>query len=499
MHITNVQVALMPKNYDEVPYIRLTYAESHPDRLATIATLFGLVPPEVATCRVLELGCASGDNLCAMAVAMPDASFTGVDYSPLQIEQATQLARQLKLENVSFRCLDMAEISDSWGKFDYIIAHGLYSWVEKPLQDKLLSICRGNLQPNGVAYVSYNVLPGWQMRGIVRDIMRLHTSQSPDGLTGARQLVDLLAKHSKPDSAYGVLLRAEAKHIREQPDAYLLHDYLEETNDAVYFQEFAASAQEHQLQYLGDAEFRSMLPADVPTPIAEVLNRTTRDLLVMEQYLDFFRNRIFRRSLLVHGEVEVNRILGSRSVERLTVTSLARTLSLKGKVQTYGTPEGGTISTDNALLKAAMRELIPRGETGLPFAQLLTAVKAAVSETTSDSAERLATNLIEGYAQGAFGLHAWSPPMAFGAADPPLASPWARHQAESGESVTNLRHTTVKLDPFQRELLKLLDGTRTRAVLSVQLSKDSRVPARQVSDQVDAALQRLGQFGLMLG
>ena len=489
----------MPMNYDEVPYIRLTYAESHPDRLATVATLFGLVPPEVATCRVLELGCASGDNLCAMAVGMPTASFTGLDYSPRQIEQATQLARQLKLENVSFRCVDMAEVSDSWGQFDYIIAHGLYSWVEKPLQDKLLSICRGNLQPNGVAYVSYNVLPGWQMRGIVRDIMRLHTYHSPDGLTGARQLVDLLAKHSKPDSAYGVMLRAESKHIREQPDAYLLHDYLEETNDAVYFQEFVASAQEHQLQYLGDAEFRSMLQSDVPTPVAEVLNKTTRDLLVMEQYLDFFRNRIFRRSLLVHKEVEINRALSSRSVEKLTVTSLARTLSLKGKMQTYGTPEGGTISTDNALLKAAVRELITRGERGLPFVQLLAVVKSAVNETASDPTERLATNLIEGYAQGVFGLHAWTPPIALSPGDQPLASSWARYQAEGGETVTNLRHTTISLDRFQRDLLKLLDGTRTRAVLSAQLAKDSRVPPRQMSDQVDAALQKFVQFGLMLG
>ncbi|MFN0035513.1 MAG: methyltransferase domain-containing protein [Saprospiraceae bacterium] len=148
-------------SYDQCAYPSYPYPQTHPDRLATIAALFGLNPPDVERCRVLELGCAGGGNLLPMAEQLPGSTFVGIDNSAKQIEQAVQATKALGLTNIDFRTLDLREIDDGFGEFDYIICHGLYTWVPKELQPKIIAICRRHLAANGVAFISYNTLPGW--------------------------------------------------------------------------------------------------------------------------------------------------------------------------------------------------------------------------------------------------------------------------------------------------------------------------------------------------
>ena len=128
-------------------------------------------------CRVLELGCASGDNLIPMAIELPNARFVGIDLSERQIEQGRQSVAALGLANIDLRRVNIANVDASWGTFDYILCHGIYSWVPAPIREKLLAICRENLAPTGIAFVSYNTLPGWHMRGMIRDMMVYHSSQ----------------------------------------------------------------------------------------------------------------------------------------------------------------------------------------------------------------------------------------------------------------------------------------------------------------------------------
>ena len=157
--------------YDRVPYPGDPFPQTHPDRLATVATLFGLRPAAPDGCRVLELGCGDGGNLVPMAYGLPGGSFRGIDLSVRAIERAQALAGALKLENVRF---ERADVSAANGEFDYVIAHGVYSWVEPPARDALLAACRRCLAPNGVAYVSYDVLPGGHLREITRQMLRWH-------------------------------------------------------------------------------------------------------------------------------------------------------------------------------------------------------------------------------------------------------------------------------------------------------------------------------------
>ena len=146
--------------YDVVTYAGHSYPQTHPDRLATIATLYGLTPPPVATCRVLELGCGDGANLLPVALALPQSTCVGIDLSGEAVARGQRLAEQVGLGNVSLRQMDVMELPDDFGPFDYVIAHGLYSWVPPAVRERVLEICRSRLSPGGIAFVSYNALPG---------------------------------------------------------------------------------------------------------------------------------------------------------------------------------------------------------------------------------------------------------------------------------------------------------------------------------------------------
>ena len=176
-------------SYDEVPYEFRPFVRSYPDHLATIATLFGMKPQSADRSRILELGCAMGGNLIPMAINLPNSQFLGIDLSARQIADGQAMIKKLGLQNIELRHANILDVDDSYGMFDYILCHGVYSWVSPEAQEKILSICSKNLKPMGVAYVSYNVYPGWHMFGMIRDMMIYHAgrfSNSPgSGRSGA--------------------------------------------------------------------------------------------------------------------------------------------------------------------------------------------------------------------------------------------------------------------------------------------------------------------------
>ena len=141
-----------------------------------------------------------GANLMPMAQDLPDCEFVGIDLSLKQIEEGQAAIKELGLTNIKLRHLSIVDVDDSFGKFDYIICHGVYSWVPHDVQEKILEIGRDHLTPNGVMYVSYNTYPGWHLRGVVREMMRYHVADfdSPQmKIKQARGLLDFLTKYSK--------------------------------------------------------------------------------------------------------------------------------------------------------------------------------------------------------------------------------------------------------------------------------------------------------------
>jgi len=290
-------------DYDRLPYPSLPIAYTQPGALAAMATLFGAAPADVPTASVLELGCASGGNIVPLALRFPQARFLGVDLSARHVAEANARITALGLTNISVRQGDITSTRFERDAFDFIICHGVFSWVPRLAQDAILRICGDSLRPAGVAAISYNVLPGWHMRRIVRDILLFHADPkaSPaDRVTRARKALADIAGTAVGNSPYVSLLRSEAQRLAKAPSAYIMGEFLAEQNTPCYFSEFATRAAASGLTYLCDGEVATSLPDYFAPAISKRVRELAGDsALAVQQYTDFFTGRPFRRSLLV--------------------------------------------------------------------------------------------------------------------------------------------------------------------------------------------------------
>jgi len=494
-------------SYDEVPYESYPFAQTHPDRLATLGRLFGLQPADPARCRVLELGCAAGGNLIAMALASPQSRFVGVDLSAVQVAQGQRVIDDLGLTNIHLLVADITDLDAGLGVFDYIVAHGVYSWVPNAVQEKMLALCAAQLDTGGVAYISYNTLPGWRLRGMIRDLMRYHAASFTDPVervAQARAILNFLSR-SVPtaDDAYGMLLKSELDVLRRLPDYYILHDHLEDINEPLYFHEFAERAARHGLQYLAEAELSTMLASNFPHEVQETVVRIAPDVIRQEQYMDFLRNRTFRQTLLVRQGEPVNRSLTPRRLLSLWVSASlapvdAATDPAGGRTVTFRAPNGGLLKTPNGITQEAMAVLARRWPAATSFADLLheaQAVPGPYAPQAPDDEGTLASDLLQCHAAGLLELHAGASSFATQAGTRPVASALARWQAARGLlRVTTLRHESARIDTDTGRLLPLLDGTRDldaicRAVAAwTPASAAAMAAAEAVRDRQDAAI-----------
>jgi len=500
--------------YDEVPYPLLSYTQTHPDRLNVIATLLGLQPAAVEACRVLELGCAVGGNLLPMAHGLPNSTFVGIDYAERQIEIAQANAAANGLGNVSFITADIAELPGDLGEFDYIVAHGIYSWVPEQVRDAVLEACRQHLAPNGIAYVSYNTYPGWHLLRMVREIMLYrtrNTSNAADRVEQSREVVRLLNEALEGESsAYSGFLSAYAEQVMpkdvggpEHSDALLLHDELESTNDPVYFHEFIAHAARHRLQYVGEAHLANVLPSRLPPRATEVLRVLAQDAIELEQYMDFLKNRSFRETLLCHENVAVERRISADAVHRMYVSSRAWPESeapdLAGEgSEGFQSLDNARFATNHPLTKAALVHLHNVSPQPVAFIDLVDTAAARLGgdARTSEDAATLAGNLLRayGYSEHLVELHPRALGFVLEPGERPLASSYARWQAETIGRVTNLRHERVTLDDTARWVLRHLDGTRDRTTLVGLLSGARRRGELGVGESSEATLEAVLRF-----
>lgn len=288
--------------YDAQPYQSFCFAQTAPETLEAIASLFALKPQSSERARVLELGCASGGNLLPFAQRNPRAQVVGVDISSVHIAQANATLHKMQLNNVRFEQKDLSDITPAYGTFDYIICHGVYSWVPEEVQQAIMRIASQCLAKNGVAYISYNTYPGWKSREIIRDAMKFRGGirDPEERLRFARGMIDFMHKVAKPHSALKAALDETKPLIDSAASYYLVHEYLEPYNNPVYFTDFVKAAKAHSLIYLADTSLPSMFASNFGSDIAEPLLKECADSQVtLEQYLDFITNRPFRQTLLV--------------------------------------------------------------------------------------------------------------------------------------------------------------------------------------------------------
>jgi SAM-dependent methyltransferase len=471
--------------YDDIPYPGHPYETTHPDRLTTIGALFGMNPVPASRCRVLELGCGIGGNLIPMAYQYPESSFTGIDLSRSEIEKGLETVASVGLQNISLRHADIGDVTEAWGQFDYIIAHGVYSWVPPAIRQAMLAIFSKNLSPQGIAYVSYNAHPGSHLRDLVRDIMNYHVHdlKEPKQRIGqARAILKFVSESSDEKSVHGAVLRDQFARVLKMHDEVLFHDDLNVGSTAFLLHQVVADAQQHGLQYLCDASLSRRDLAKYPEAVRDVLGRFPDDeFLARDQFQDFIDGFGFRRTLLCHGDIKLRRKLEPELLSRFYLSSSARPVDPAMDPNAEGVAEfkidtGAILATDHRLSKAAMLELGRQSPGAVAYDDLIARALARTGSPVDSAGQRdedieaarhaLFTAAMRGHIE----LHTERPAISASVSERPEASRLARMQAERRHLITNLQHTGVLLeDERVRRLLMLVDGTRDLDTLVADL------------------------------
>ena len=462
-------------SYDEVQYPMRSFPSSHPDHLAVIGTLFGMNPVPVDCCRVLELGCAQGGNLIPMAQQYPESEFLGVDLSEKQVEVGRKVIEAAGLNSVRLERGNILDFRIEEGRFDYIIAHGLYSWVSEDVREKILDICDAQLNPEGIAYVSYNTYPGWHMHGAIRDMMLYHIAQFDDPKTKVEQAAALVKflTESVPDenTSYGMFLKSEMEKLKSKSGNYVIHDFLEQHNEPFYFHEFLSAAKKHGLQYLGESEFQSMLASNLSATISKTLREITRSQSESEQYMDFIRNRAFRQTLLCHKEVKLTSNIDANSVRRFSIGTRLRPDSHKVNLepevdQVFSVEERGQVTIKQSVAKAFFSILSEQSPQYCSFEDTLEKARdqieepqdVAVEKSNSEFKSNLCEYVMECFTKKLVDFRLYCPTFVNSAGDRPCVGPLARIQAKSGYGITNQLHLTRNMGSLNRHVITLLDG-----------------------------------------
>lgn len=464
--------------YDEVPYTGRPYADAHPERLATMATLYGLEPAPVERCRVLEIACGDAANLIPMAYALPQGEFVGFDIAAQPIAAGQRLAARIGLKNLSLSQLDLASFPADAGAFDYIIAHGLYSWIPAPVRDQLLALLARHLAPHGVAFVSYNVYPGCYVRRMVWEMLRFHVEplvEPAQRIAEAQAFARLVAEGRTVHDAYTALMKGELARYSAPDAGFLFHDDLAEVNDPCYFHEFVSHAASHRLQFLCEAELVASAYTGLASQVRQVLDGL--DPLAREQYLDFTKCRRFRQTLLCHEGVAVDRNVSARSIAGLRLLS-----------RRHGIAGESVASQPPAPEEQLARALLDSLDAAAPRALSVDDLAERLAGSDRDYLGKLCLAAAQA---GAVQLHTHVPELGTTLAGRPLASAVVRAQLAHGNAVTSLRHAVVDIDDdLTRRMLPLLDGTRDAATIATALGEPR--------DAVDARLRHLAKLALLV-
>lgn len=303
--------------YADLGYLSQPFPYASAPFLESYARLLGLSPASASTARILEVGSSYGGNLISQALFYPQATFTGIEIAPTQVSVGKTYIDQLGITNLDLLEGDVNESHHHLGTYDYIIAHGFYSWVDEETKNNFLRLCKKHLAENGILYMSYNTYPGWHKMDSVRALLEFankdintlnHREKVRHGKTVASKLGALMLEYDTVKNQQTSFLQS-LRQILQKQDCYVGHDHLEPVNTPVYFHQCMDHMAEHGFTYLCDCD----LNLSFPTVYDEILRTQLQELaphdpLAREQYIDFMLNTAFRKSLFTHKGATPKRI-----------------------------------------------------------------------------------------------------------------------------------------------------------------------------------------------
>jgi methyltransferase-like protein/cyclopropane fatty-acyl-phospholipid synthase-like methyltransferase len=424
---------------------------------------------------VLEIGCAAGGNLIPLALQFPDMKILGMDLSAEQIAQAHLLKKEMGLKNIEFAQGDIATFK-GLKEYDYIICHGVFSWVPDFVRDKILDICRDHLSENGLAVISFNTLPGWSAVKSLREMMLFHANgfvTPAQKIHEAKSLLNFLYENTPTSNeAYRQIIDRERTILKTTNDSYVFHEHLESENHQYYLHQFVEMAGKHGMGYVGDAEIASMYIGNFNPAVQETLGKI-KDVVRQEQYIDFITNRRFRHAILTKLD-NVKKI--NRSVKSENIGTFH--LQARFKFDTEESAGSGKYKFINPDTKATFDTAdVTAGEVFKAMAEAnrpvtIDEIAATLKKSHNIDPEAVRQVLMKnGFLlalQNFISLHVTTVDFAREPGPKPKAYKWARYIAKTHKTakvVTNLKRETVGVVPFTRTLLQHLDGNNTHADL----------------------------------
>ena len=462
--------------YDEVVYPNSPRVQTHPLRIGALAHLLGRDVQSFYNCRILEVACGDGGNIINMALTAPRSEVVGIDLASGAISRGQATIAALGLGNIRLEAMDLRDAPGTLGKFDYIIAHGLFAWVPRDVGEAFWRLCATNLSPNGLAFVSYNALPGCHLRQILRDLLIRNVSPGI-GTARSEQAAGLLGSFinswTDGDSLQQALAQ-EARLMLARGAEVMFHDELGSVWTPRYLVDVVAEAQAHGLDYLCDAtpasgELSLMVDGAPAWPV---------DRLNHQQTQDFRMQRRFRQSIFHRGGGAPTRVHLARLGDLCVQTDLRPLVEETPGLHCFGRELGDEISTadtDFARLLTAAGDTRPQA---LPL-------RGLVSPDGQDAVAlvQLVENQLAVLTTEPSPLSASSPLK-------PRASALVRWQLAQGQTeVTSLDHCTIRIaSPELAGFLMMLDGATAVDALKAGVDTSPQTIAEALRHACDHGL-----------
>lgn len=506
-------------DYDSVPYRGQVIPATSPACLSLLARAAGAPGLDLdGPLRVLEIGCGDGANLLPLAFSHPGWRLVGVDASRRAIDLARAGARALEVDNVELVCEDLASYAPD-SRFDVVIAHGVYSWIDASARAGLRALSARALAPSGVAYLSFNAQPGWGVRGRVRDA--LTRGGTRDLASSRARLSDLAALLETPGNPWELLLAHEVERARGAADDYLAHEYLADDNEAFWLGDVVRDFSEHGLHYVCDA-LSNRVEGWVDPGFRARAAVMSDDAIEREELLDLASYRQLRAA--VFSPTAPGDPIGEAILDDAFVAGALRRRNdpfdlSAGVPEPFDGPHGHEVQVTRPVAKAALLILAERYPEGLRFSDLLARAHAMLDEhgVRRDLAEartedgELKRGLYDLYRNLEIEVREQAPTLRTTAGAKPEATRLARYEAASGANLTTPLHTALPLEPIDRALVARLDGASSpddvvasvvAAIASGQLDVEGAPSGAArltplVADRLARTLVTLGWWGLV--
>lgn len=481
----------METSYDTVRYPTSVNPDTLPSTLSALAHLRGRRYVPFSRSRILEIGCGTGGNILNLAAMAPDAQCVGFDLAAIPIAEGQEVATAAGLSNIELRQGDILDPNVVSGTFDYILVHGVLAWVPGVVRQGLMGLIGRHLSDDGLAFVSYNVMPGCNLRLMIRAALM----DSIAGVEGADEKVAAAKEalkfylHAWPlTGSLGEALAREAKSIVDQRPAAVFHDILGECYEPQSLGDVVAEARRNGLDYLCDSQPRLSRQAFYPSSDAHAIHaRSKGDWVRFEQISDLVNQRTFRHSILCRpGKPPVH----------LPDISRLKPLFANGKFTPAPIAEGVQAfrtASDDAI-----------NVTYEPLATLLTKITNAYPGTVALEPfvddPRIGNPIWELYTRGMLTLLTEPLHLVTAPGERPEALRLARAQAARGEpAMGSLRHVGLNIkDPGGARFITFLDGTRSHKQLAEVFAQEADLPLEETQRRMPEVLRELGLMGIMV-